>query len=116
MQISTWILFSIINLVTSVINGEIPFRCKENYFEVCTRHATPQEKAQLVSGRDQPSHMAMVAPQSKQKVDSCNCVGQIIAGLVSERANCCYGDRKDVKGFFHLMEEDMRASDCQAQY
>ncbi|KAA1107632.1 hypothetical protein PGT21_020413 [Puccinia graminis f. sp. tritici] len=112
MQISTWILFSIINLVTSVINGEIPFRCKENYFEVCTRHATPQEKAQLVSGRDQPSHMAMVAPQSKQKADSCNCVGQIIAGLVSERANCCYGDRKDVKGVSFYIGCRMRPKIC----
>ncbi|KAA1116642.1 hypothetical protein PGT21_021277 [Puccinia graminis f. sp. tritici] len=95
MQISTWILFSIINLDTSVINGELPFKCKEMYFEVCTRHATPQDKAQLVRGKDQPSCMAMVAPPSKEKKDFYNCVGEMIAGLSSERANCCYGNKND---------------------
>jgi hypothetical protein len=37
----------------------------------------------------------MVASPSKEKKDFYNCVGGMIAGLSSERAHCCYGNRKD---------------------
>ncbi|KAA1116644.1 hypothetical protein PGT21_021381 [Puccinia graminis f. sp. tritici] len=116
MQIFTWLLFPIINLVTSVINTQLPFKCPGGYFEVCTRHATPEDIAQLVSGKDKPSRMAMVAPLSKEKPDFYNCAGETIANIIAENANCCYGDRKDFKGFFHLMEEDMHASNCDEKY